>query len=99
LASSTRPCDPTCNAHEKPKSRLRVSRDDSAGRGVGCYSPRHVRPMTRFLEIRLLGPFEVFAGGLPTEISGSKRHALLALLALRRGRVVSVDELVGGLWG
>jgi predicted ATPase/DNA-binding SARP family transcriptional activator len=55
--------------------------------------------MTRFLEIRLLGPFEVFAGGLPAEISGSKRHALLALLALRRGRVVSVDELVDALWG
>ena len=55
--------------------------------------------MTQSLEIRLLGPFEVVAGGRPAEISGSKRHALLALLALRRGRVVSVDELIDALWG
>jgi predicted ATPase/DNA-binding SARP family transcriptional activator len=55
--------------------------------------------MTRSLEIRLLGPFEVAAGGRPAEISGSKRYALLALLALRRGRVVSVDELIDALWG
>jgi predicted ATPase/DNA-binding SARP family transcriptional activator len=55
--------------------------------------------MTRSLEIRVLGPFEVVAEGRPAEISGSKRHAFLALLALRRGRVVSVDELIGALWG
>ena len=40
-------------------------------------------------------PFEVVAGGRLAEVSGSKRHGLLALLALRRGRVVSVDELIG----
>jgi predicted ATPase/DNA-binding SARP family transcriptional activator len=55
--------------------------------------------MTQALEIRLLGPFEVVAGGRLAEISGSKRHGLLALLALRRGRVVSVDELIDALWG
>ena len=55
--------------------------------------------MTQALEIRLLGPFEVVAGGRPAEISGSKRHALLAFLALRRGRVASVDELIEALWG
>jgi predicted ATPase/DNA-binding SARP family transcriptional activator len=54
--------------------------------------------MTRSLEIRLLGPFEVVAEGRPAEISGTKRNALLALLALRRSRVVSVDELIGALW-
>jgi predicted ATPase/DNA-binding SARP family transcriptional activator len=55
--------------------------------------------MMRSFEIRLLGPFEVVAGGRPAEISGSKRYAFLALLALRRGRVVSVDELIDALWG
>jgi predicted ATPase len=55
--------------------------------------------MTRSFEIRLLGPFEVVAGGRPAEISGSKRHAFLALLALRRGRVVSVDDAIDALWG
>jgi predicted ATPase/DNA-binding SARP family transcriptional activator len=51
------------------------------------------------LEIRLLGPFEVVAGGTLAEVGGSKRQALLAMLALRQGRVVDVDALVEGLWG
>ena len=50
--------------------------------------------MTDPLEIRLLGPFEVVAGGRPVEVSGSKRRGLLALLALRSGRVVGVEELI-----
>ena len=37
--------------------------------------------------------------GRPADIGGSKRQALLALLALRPGRVVGVDALVDGLWG
>jgi len=55
--------------------------------------------MNHPLEIRLLGPFEVLAGGRPANVSGSKRQGLLALLALRRGRVVAVDALVDALWG
>ena len=51
------------------------------------------------LEIRLLGPFEVLAGGEAADVGGSKRQALLAMLALRDGRVVDVDALVDGLWG
>src|SRR4029450_12753355 len=67
-----------------------------------CYShPKARRPMTRTasLGIRLRGPFEVVADGHAADVSGSKRHALLALLALRRGRLVSVDELIAALWG
>jgi DNA-binding SARP family transcriptional activator len=55
--------------------------------------------MTAPLEIRLLGPFDVHVGGAPANVSGSKRDLLLALLALRRGRPVSVDVLVEELWG
>jgi predicted ATPase/DNA-binding SARP family transcriptional activator len=51
------------------------------------------------LEIRLLGPFEVLADGEAADVGGSKRQALLAMLALRDGRVVDVDALVDGLWG
>ncbi|HST19174.1 MAG TPA: BTAD domain-containing putative transcriptional regulator [Gaiellaceae bacterium] len=51
------------------------------------------------LEIRLLGPFEVLAGGSIADVGGSKRQALLAMLALRRGRVADVDSLVDALWG
>jgi predicted ATPase/DNA-binding SARP family transcriptional activator len=51
------------------------------------------------LEIRLLGPFEVLAGGMLADVGGSKRQALLAMLALRSGRTADVDTLVDGLWG
>jgi predicted ATPase/DNA-binding SARP family transcriptional activator len=55
--------------------------------------------MQELLEIRLLGPFEVLSGGTLADVGGSKRQALLAMLALRNGRVVDVDGLVDGLWG
>jgi predicted ATPase/DNA-binding SARP family transcriptional activator len=55
--------------------------------------------MQELLEIRLLGPFEVLARGTPADVGGSKRQGLLAMLALRNGRLVDVDALVDGLWG
>jgi len=55
--------------------------------------------MSNPLEIRLLGPFEVLAGGRRVDIPGTKRQALLALLALARGRLVAVDDLVDAMWG
>jgi len=55
--------------------------------------------MPESLEIRLLGPFEVLADGTLSDVGGSKRQALLAMLALHRGRVVVVDTLIEGLWG
>ncbi|HEX6577002.1 MAG TPA: AfsR/SARP family transcriptional regulator, partial [Jiangellaceae bacterium] len=55
--------------------------------------------MSSLLEIRLLGPFKVFVGGRPAEVAGPKRNALLALLALRSGRMVPVEVLVEALWG
>ncbi len=59
-----------------------------------------MKPVTHaLLEIRLLGPFEVLADGRVADVGGSKRQALLAMLALRNGRVVDVDALVDGLWG
>jgi DNA-binding SARP family transcriptional activator len=51
------------------------------------------------LEIRLLGAFQVTVDGRPAGTGGSKRDALLALLALRRGRPASVDALIDDLWG
>jgi len=52
------------------------------------------------VELRILGPFQVFDDsgrevGLPT----GRERALLAALVLRRGEVVSVDALVEALWG
>ncbi len=51
------------------------------------------------LEIRLLGTLQVTVDGRPAGTGGSKRDALLALLALRRGRPMSVDALIDALWG
>ena len=55
--------------------------------------------MTTSIEIRLLGPFEALVGGRPADVTGRKRHALLALLALRGGRMVPVEVMVDALWG
>src|SRR5829696_5720364 len=51
------------------------------------------------LEFRVLGPLEVREEGQPIEFGRQKQRALLALLLLRRGEVVSTDALVEGLWG
>jgi DNA-binding SARP family transcriptional activator len=55
-------------------------------------------PQSR-LDVRLLGAFCVTVDGRPARTGGTKRDALLALLALRRGRPVSVDALIDELWG
>src|SRR6266545_4214010 len=51
------------------------------------------------MEISVLGPVEVSAGGRPVAIGAGKPRALLALLALREGSTVTTDRLVEGLWG
>jgi predicted ATPase len=55
--------------------------------------------MQELLEVRVLGPLEVLARGTPADVGGSKRQALLVMLALRAGRPVEIDALVDGLWG
>jgi YVTN family beta-propeller protein len=51
------------------------------------------------LEFRILGPFEVSERGQQLEIGAGKQRALLALLLLRAGEVVSTDRLIDALWG
>jgi YVTN family beta-propeller protein len=51
------------------------------------------------LEFRILGPFEVMDDGRSLNIGGPRQRALLAILVLRRGEVVSSDRLVDLLWG
>lgn len=52
----------------------------------------------RRLEFRVLGPFEVLAGGEPLSLGGHKPRALVALLLLRADEVVSTDRLIDELW-
>jgi class 3 adenylate cyclase len=51
------------------------------------------------VEVKLLGPLEVSVDGRPIQLRRPKQRALLALLALRAGEVVSTDRLVEELWG
>jgi ABC-type transport system substrate-binding protein/DNA-binding SARP family transcriptional activator/DNA-binding beta-propeller fold protein YncE len=55
--------------------------------------------VSRPLEFRILGPLEVASDAGPLELPAGKPRALLAVLLLRRGEVVSVDRLVDELWG
>lgn len=51
------------------------------------------------MEFRVLGPLAVAVDGRPVELSSRKQRALLAVLALSPGQVLSVDRLVDELWG
>ena len=51
------------------------------------------------LEFRLLGTLEVYRDGQPVPIPGRNARALLALLLIRAGEVISTDRLVHELWG
>jgi DNA-binding SARP family transcriptional activator len=50
-------------------------------------------------DYRILGPLEVHDDSGPLQLGGQKQRALLALLLLAEGRVVSTDRLLDALWG
>jgi YVTN family beta-propeller protein len=50
-------------------------------------------------EFRVLGPFEVAERGEPLDVGVGKQRALLAVLVLSAGEVVSTDRLIDALWG
>ena len=50
-------------------------------------------------EFRILGPFEARENGRALAIGTGKQRALLALLLLDAGDVVSTDRLIDALWG
>jgi DNA-binding SARP family transcriptional activator len=52
------------------------------------------------LDIRVLGPIEIVSpSGAHLALGTRKQRAILAILALGRGQVVSADRLVDELWG
>jgi SARP family transcriptional regulator, regulator of embCAB operon len=51
------------------------------------------------VEIKVLGPMEVSADGVPIPHTASKPSQLLALLALNAGNVVTVAAMVEEIWG
>lgn len=51
------------------------------------------------MKIRLLGPTTIMDHAKAVRIRAPKRRQLLAVLALRPGRVVSTDRITDELWG
>ncbi len=51
------------------------------------------------VRISVLGPVELWAGGRLAALGGPKQRALLALLALERGQIISRDRAAQALWG
>src|SRR5918996_1580054 len=51
------------------------------------------------VEFRILGPLEVVAEDRQVRVSGAKERALLAILLVHVGEVVSADRLIDELWG
>jgi DNA-binding SARP family transcriptional activator len=51
------------------------------------------------LDFRLLGVLEVVRDGAEVALAGPKERAILAILLLDQGVVVSTDRLIDGLWG
>ncbi len=50
-------------------------------------------------EFRILGPLEVIDEGKAVALGGQKQRALLAILLISAGEVVSTDRLLAELWG
>ncbi len=50
------------------------------------------------MEYRVLGPVEVCHSGRTVDLGGGKQRALLAVLLMHAGQVVSVDRLLDVLW-
>jgi DNA-binding SARP family transcriptional activator/predicted ATPase len=51
------------------------------------------------LAVDVLGPVRVRLGGSTVEIAARKPRAVIAMLAMHAGQVVSTDALIDGLWG
>ena len=51
------------------------------------------------LELRLLGAFEVVAGGRSLPLGGARQRAVLARLALSANELVPTDQLIDQVWG
>jgi DNA-binding SARP family transcriptional activator len=51
------------------------------------------------VDFRILGPLEVWHDGRAVAVTGARQRALLALLLLHAGEVVSTDRLLDEIWG
>ena len=52
-----------------------------------------------FIGIRLLGPVELHVNGDVVPCGGPTQRAVLAMLAIKAGQAVAVEDLADGIWG
>jgi DNA-binding SARP family transcriptional activator/tetratricopeptide (TPR) repeat protein len=57
------------------------------------------RPVAHSLRFSLLGPLRAWLGDVELALGSRQQRAVLALLLMRRGRVVGLGDLVDGIWG
>jgi predicted ATPase/DNA-binding SARP family transcriptional activator len=79
--------------------RLTVGKRSWPNLPLACHNGDDPQVQEASLEFRLLGPLAVFRDGEPVALGGRRRRAVLAMLVLQRGRVVSTDRLIAGVWG
>jgi DNA-binding SARP family transcriptional activator len=73
-----------------------IPRASFKGRNAGVTSAGRVAGQVEF---RILGPLEVWHEGRPVPVAGTTQRALLAVLLVHAGEVVSSDRLMDALWG
>ena len=62
--------------------------------------PGHLQPLSCGpMEVALLGPLEIRVGGRIIPVTAPKERAVVSVLALRDGGVVTSRELIAALWG
>jgi DNA-binding SARP family transcriptional activator/tetratricopeptide (TPR) repeat protein len=71
---------------------------------VGCAAPlrllRSPQPILGVtVQFRVLGPLEVVERDVARPLGGAKQRAVLAILLLHRGEVLSSERLIDELWG
>lgn len=49
--------------------------------------------------VRILGPIDIMVDDRPVAVEGSRRKAVLAVLALHQGRIASTSMIIDAVWG
>ncbi|GAA1572531.1 BTAD domain-containing putative transcriptional regulator [Dactylosporangium maewongense] len=77
---------------------LAAARDRAEDHRRRATGPVRVQEPARRAEVRLLGPLEVAGPKGSTALSGARQRALVGVLALAAGRVVTQIRLLDALW-